>query len=455
MSPPPIRLIAAIAAIAATTATTASAADRPNILYILADDLGYGDLSGYGQKNFQTPAIDRLAENGLRFTDHYSGSTVCAPSRAALMTGKHTGHVAIRGNGEFALPETETSVATLLRDAGYHTAMIGKSSVTGNTQTPETAALHGFDYFFGTTCHRDAHHRYPRFVYENTTRIDLPGNDLHTGDTYDLKLYTEKSLAWLGKQTPEKPFFMLLSLPVPHAAINLPGEKPAGEAHYTPVSDPKASYAGLMKLIDETVAGHIRLLEEKGLLENTLILFTSDNGPHAEGGYQPSMHQSSGPLRGKKRDLYEGGIRVPMIAHWPAKIAPRRVTGHPSAFWDFLPTACDLAGIPKPDGIQGISFLPTLLGDESAQPAHEFLYWEFFEQKGRRALRAGDWKLVQYNLEANPPGAFELYNLKDDLAESTNLADQHPERVEAMSALMRTARRPAALFPYPALDGGL
>lgn len=453
--------------IALVLLAAAAHAAKPNILFILADDLGYGDLSCYGQKHFETPAIDSLAANGLRFTDHYSGSTVCAPSRATLMTGKDTGHAAIRGNGAFALPASETSVASLLRKAGYRTAKIGKSCVTGNTQTPEDAAVHGFDWFFGTTDHRDGHFRYPRFVYENTTRIDLPGNDLHTGDTYDLDLYRDKALAFLGQQSAEKPFFLLLSLPVPHAAINVPEDSmarvrpgvrperkvpaPQKPPHYTHVAEPKASYAGLMTRIDDAVAAITAKLREQGLLENTLIIFTSDNGPHAEGGYHPRMLQSSGALRGHKRDLYEGGIRVPMIAHWPAAIRPGRATDHPSAFWDFLPTACDLAGIPIPDDIQGISYLPVLRG-VGEQPTHDYLYWEFFEQGGRRALRAGDWKIVQYNLAATPRGALQLFNLRDDVAESTDLAAKHPDILEKLRKQMDAARTPSPLFPYPALD---
>jgi len=429
-----------------------ASAGMPNIVFIIADDLGYGDLSCYGQKNFQTPAIDALAAGGLRFTDHYSGATVCAPSRACLMTGKDGGHAAIRGNGPFNLPESETSVATLLKRAGYHTALIGKSCATGNTQNPEVLARHGFDLFYGTTDHKDGHFRYPEFVYENSRRIDFSGNKLHTGTDYDLDVYTKRTLAYLDERSAGQPFFLLLSLPVPHASVNLPGEEvvPSLE-HYTQVRDPRESYMGLMKMIDDSVAVLVERLKEKGLWENTLVIFTSDNGPHSEGGYRPEMLESAGPLRGQKRDLYEGGIRVPFIAHWPGVIEAGRETGHVSAFWDFLPTVCEIVSVPAPEGIQGISYLPTLRG-EAGQEAHRSLYWESHQSGARRALRAGDWKVVQYAVAGKNPGAFELYNLKDDISEKTDLAARHPEKLAALREMMESARVPSELFPLPALD---
>ena len=447
--------------------TASATAGKPNIVFILADDLGYGDLSCYGQKHFKTPAIDALAAGGIRFTDHYSGATVCAPSRCALMTGKHTGHAAIRGNGAFSLPATETTVATLLQKAGYETALIGKSCVTGNTQTPEDLAIHGFAYFYGTTDHVDGHYRYPKFLYENTKNIDFPENKLHSGTQYDLDLYSAKTLEFIDRQSDDKPFFLVLSIPVPHAAIIVPEDSlekgresvgpekkvklPAKQPHYTAVEEPKASYAGLMIRIDESVADLTNKLREKGILDNTLVIFTSDNGPHFEGGYRPEMLKSSGPLRGHKRDLYEGGIRVPFIAHWPAAIKPGQTSSHPSAFWDFLPTACEIAGVPVPKSLDGISYLPTLLGRDD-QKQHDFLYWEFHEMDQRRAIRSSDWKLVQYGLSKEPQGAIELYDLKKDLAESNNVAAKHPDIVESLTRKMNGARVPDKLFPLPALD---
>lgn len=444
-----------------------SLAAKPNIVFILADDLGYGDLSCYGQKHFKTPAIDALAADGIRFTDHYAGATVCAPSRCSLMTGKHTGHAAIRGNGPVDLPAGESTVATLLQQAGYETALIGKSSVTGNTQTPESLSRHGFAYFYGTTDHRDAHFRYPKFLYENSKRIDFPDNRLHSGNHYDLDLYTDQTLAYIDRQSDAKPFFLVFSIPLPHASLVAPedsmvkarasvgsGKKvkmPAKHPHYTEVAEPKASYAALVIRMDDAVAKVTAKLREKGMHDNTLVIFTSDNGSHSEGGYQPLMLDSSGPFRGHKRDLYEGGIRVPFVVRWPASIKPSQTSAHPSAFWDFLPTACEIAGAPVPAGLDGISFLSTLLGSGDEKP-HDFLYWEFHEQGGRRALRSGDWKLVQYGLANTPPGPLELYNIKEDPAESNNLAAGHPDVLKSLMKKLDGARQPSALFPLPPLD---
>jgi arylsulfatase A len=440
---------------------------KPNIILIFADDLGYGDLSCYGQKHFKTPHLDALAAGGIRFTDFYSGNTVCAPSRDSLMTGRDSGHTSVRGNGSFALPASDTTVATLLKKSGYNTALIGKSCVTGNTQTPETLAEHGFQYFYGTTDHRDGHHRYPKFVYENSQKIDFPDNHLHHGTHYDLDFYKEKTLSYIEKQTSEKPFLLVLSIPVPHASIIVPEDsmarvregvqpdphkpQPKQQPHYTHVKEAKASYAGLMTRLDDTVGAVVTKLSDKEMLENTLILFTSDNGSHTEGGYHPDMLQSNGVLRGVKRDLYEGGIRVPMIAHWPAKIKAGGESSHPAANWDFLPTACDVAGVPAPKNIQGISFLPTLTG-EGEQAAHDYLYWEFHEINGRRALRTGDWKIVQYNLNKTPQGDIELYNLKDDISETKNLAAEHPDKVKSLTEMMDKARVPSKNFPLKGLD---
>ncbi len=445
-------------------------AEKPNIVFILADDLGYGDLSSYGQEFFQTPAIDSLAENGMLFTDHYAGNTVCAPSRDALMTGRHSGRLTLRGNGPHQLLPADLTVATLLQRAGYHTALIGKSCVTGNTQTPETLAHHGFEYFFGTTHHVDGHHRYPKFFYKNTEKIKYPDNHLHHGSHYDLDVYKDQTLAYIERKAGEEaPFFLVLSLPVPHAAINVPEDSmarvrdavqpdpivPAPDPlpHYTHVEEPKTSYAGLMTRIDDSVGAIIEKLRATGQLDNTLLIFTSDNGSHAEGGYNPKMLNSNGPLRGLKRDLYEGGIRVPFLAQWPAVIEPGSRTDHPSAFWDFLPTACEIAAICPPENIQGISFLPTLTG-EGEQEAHTYLYWELSERGGRRAIRMGDWKAVEYDINRGDDrrGPVELYNLKKDLGESNDLAAEHPELVAKLTAKMDAARVPSSIFPFPGLD---
>lgn len=441
------------------------ASARPNIVYILTDDLGYGDLSCYGQAHFETPVLDGLAERGLRFTDHYSGATVCAPARCSLMTGRDPGHAWIRGNGPFALrPDPEDlTVATLLQRAGYHTALIGKSTVTGNTQTPETALQKGFDVFYGTTDHRDGHFRYPEFIYDQTEKVVLEDNHLHHGEHYDAELYTRKAEQFIAGQSAENPFFLLLSYPIPHASniapegvaerLDIENDIDFSESnHYSTVDNVKANYAGMVVAIDTYVGRVMAALEARDLAEDTLVIFTSDNGSHYEGGYHPDLLDSNSPFRGGKRDLYEGGIRVPMIAHWPGGILQPGTPSHPCAFWDFLPTACDLAGIKAPSGIEGVSFAPTILGNPEAQAAPEFLYWEFHEKRSRRALRQGDWKLVQYDLSAEPAGTPRLYDLSKDLGEQNDLAAKHPDMVEEMVERMNRHRQPAPLFPNRALD---
>lgn len=432
------------------------AAAKPNIIYIIADDLGYGDLGCYGQKKIKTPVLDKLAAEGIRFTQHYSGSTVCAPARSSLMTGLDTGSTWLRGNGEFELrPDPEDlTVATLLKRAGYRTAMIGKSCIAGNTQNPQRVLDKGFDVFYGTTNHKDGHHRYPLFVYDQAEKVALEGNKLHTGKSYDAELYTARAERFVRES--DGPFFMVLSYPIPHAAVLGPeGSVPGGagmdpgNAHYTPVKKPAAHYRAMVEAMDGYVGRVMAALEEKGVTRDTLVTFTSDNGPHFEGGYNPKMFNSSGPLRGGKRDLYEGGIRVPMIAHWPAGISKPGTSGHISAFWDFLPTACEIAGVDAPAGLHGISWLPTLTG-KGGQRAHDFLYWEFHERDTRRALLQGDWKLVHYNVAEN--GKPELYHLGRDLAETKDLAADEPGRVAAMIKLMDGHRKPSPIFPNRALD---
>jgi arylsulfatase A len=439
-------------------------AQKPNILYIITDDLGYGDISCYGQKNFNTPNIDQLATNGIRFTRHYSGATVCSPSRCSLMTGKDTGHAAIRGNGEFALPDQEITVAEIAKSAGYNTAMIGKSCVTGNTQTPETVLSSGFDFFFGTTDHRDGHFRYPEFVYRNTEKVLFPENKLHSGTDYDAELYTKETLDYLSKQSSEKPFLLILSYPIPHASNlardeDLKAVRPlvtdevvsSKQNRYTETNEVKAHYMGMMKYIDDSVGEIIASLKKQNLLDDTLIIFTSDNGPSTEGGYRAEYLDSNGPLRGTKRDLYEGGIRVPFIASWPKSIQPGQTTDHPSAFWDFLPTVCELIGQQAHENIQGISYVPTLLGKNN-QPKHPHLYWEHHEQNIRRAIQVGDWKLVQTNVALPDQTTTELFDIGKDIGETTDLSKEHPEKTAELLELIRTARIPNKNFPIPILD---
>lgn len=439
-------------------------AQKPNIIFIIADDLGYNDISAYGQKNFSTPNIDQLATNGIRFTRHYSGATVCNPSRCSLMTGRDGGHASVRGNGVFAIPDEETTVGEIAKSAGYNTAMIGKSCVTGNTQTPESVLDAGFSFFYGTTDHRDGHFRYPEFVYRNTEKVLFPENKLHSGTHYDAELYTKETLSYISKQSSEKPFLLILSYPIPHAS-NLAREEDlkavrplvkdeisaSKQGHYTGTKEVKANYMGMMKYLDDSVGEIVATLKKQNLLNDTLIIFTSDNGPSTEGGYKTEYLDSNSNLRGSKRDLYEGGIRVPFIASWPASIKAGQTTDHPSAFWDFLPTVCDLVGKPMPEKIQGISFATTLTG-KAEQAKHPYLYWEFHEQNFKRAIQVGDWKLVQTNVAQPEKTITELYDLSKDLSETTNLAATNPEKTAELLKLINKARIPNKDFPVPILD---
>ena len=426
------------------------AADRPNIIYIIVDDMGYGDLSCYGQTAWQTPHIDRLASEGIRFTAHYSGSTVCAPSRSSLMTGQDQGHTRIRGNGTHQLKPEDTTVAELLKKGGYQTGMIGKSCVTGNTQDAKCPHESGFDYFYGTLSHVTAHHHWPQFVYENGKRVEIPGNTGKSGEVFIQNRYTERALQFIRTNRHE-PFFLLLSYSTPHADIDAPAEDVApflGKfepevaykgGHYKGTKTIKANYAGMIANLDKNVGKLLTLLKELEIDDNTVISFTSDNGPTLAGGYHYRYFDSNGPLRGGKRDLYEGGIRVPLVVRWPARIAAGRQSDHPSAFWDFLPTACEMAGVDKPADIQGLSYLPTLLG--KTQPTHNYLYWEFHEKGGKVALRQGDWKVVRVDLRKAKPKPYELYNLAADLAEQNDLAASQPERLKKLVSLLESHRQ--------------
>ena len=423
---------------------------QPNIIFILADDLGYGDLGCFGQQNFATPHIDRLAAEGLRFTNHYAGSTVCAPSRACLLTGLHTGHTFQRFNGpvQFREDPFDQTVAHLLNEAGYHTALIGKSGLSCNSEDGSLPNRKGFDEFFGYTSHAEAHRYYPEFLWHNGKKIKYPDNRGKEGKHYSGDLFREAALKYLEAQA-DGPFFLHLSLQQPHADLAVPEEwkqpfvnefddTPYEGGHYRAEPHPKATFVGMVTYLDDTIGRLTAKLEELGIANNTLVIFSSDNGAMSEGGWSRKNFNSSGPLRGGKRDLYEGGIRVPTIAWWPGTITGGRTTAHVSAFWDFLPTACELAGVVIPTDTDGQSYVPTLL-DEGHQAEHEFLYWEFYEQGGKQAVRKGNWKAVRLNLSQDLNGPIELYNLESDLGETCNIADEHPEIVAALAKVMSAA----------------
>ncbi len=434
----------------------------PNIIYIMADDLGYGDLGCYGQQQISTPNIDRLAAQGIRFTDHYAGSTVCAPSRCCLMTGLHTGHSYIRGNrevkpmGQEPLPEGTVTVAGLLRQAGYATGLCGKWGLGGPGSTGHPNHQ-GFDYFFGYLGQRHAHNYYPEYLFENERKVPLEGNEMpepRRGDgagearvkkTYSSDVIGSKALDFI-RQNSDGPFFLYFSPTIPHAnneagdhGMEVPDQGEYSNRHWP---EQQKNMAAMVSRLDRDVGRVMDLLNELGIAENTVVFFTSDNGPHAEGGNDPDFFDSNGPLRGIKRDLYEGGIRVPMIARWPGRITPGSVTDHASAFWDFLPTACELAGATRAPGLDGISYLPALSG--GAQREHDYLYWEFHEGGGTsQAVRSGRWKGVR----KTPSSPLELYDLLGDIGEREDLAAQNSEIAARLEGYLQAARSPSELWP--------
>ena len=429
-------------------------ANRPNIVFILADDLGYGDLGCFGQKHFQTPHLDQMATEGMRLTSHYSGSTVCAPSRACLLTGQHTGHVFQRFNGsvEFRPDPQDACIARRLKDAGYSTGMIGKSGLSCNSENGALPNEKGFEHFFGYTSHRDAHRYYPQFLWRNGEKVLYDGNQGKQGVTYSGDEFLADTLKFLEENS-QRPFFLHLSLQQPHADLNVTKrwrdkylgkfeEQPYEGGHYRAEANPKATYAGMVSYLDDSVGQVLQKIRTLGIADNTLVIFSSDNGPMSEGGWNKNIFNSSGPLRGGKRDLYEGGIRVPTIAWWPGKIAPGSQSDHPSAFWDFAATACEVAGITAPEDTDGISYLPTLLG-HSTQQQHDYLYWEFYERGGKQAARMGRWKGVRLKVSQDRNGPLELYDLSEDLSETQDVAAQHPNIIEKMEAILATAHVPS------------
>jgi len=447
---------------ALTKSQSKDAAKRPNIILIIADDLGYGDLGCYGQKEIRTPNLDKMAAEGIRFTDFYAGSTVCAPSRCSLMTGLHTGHCWIRGNALVPLRPSDVTVAELLKGAGYTTGIVGKWGL-GEADTTGIPNKKGFYYWFGYLNQRHAHNYYPEFLWRNEEKVVIDGNKLPKPEpggwgrsvernTYSPDLFTEEALAFVERNK-GKPFFLYLAYTIPHAnneagkdGMEVPSLELYADKNWPA---PQKGHAAMITRMDRDIGRLFTKIKELGLDENTLVLFSSDNGPHREGGADPTFNKSSGSLRGNKRDLYEGGIRVPFIARWPGKIKRGLVTNHVSAFWDFLPTCCELAGVENPKDIDGISMLPTLLVRPKEQKQHEYLYWEFHEQGKKQAVRLGNWKAVRLNVAKDPNGPIALYDLEADIGEQHNVAQQHPEIVAKIAALMKTARTPSENWPLP------
>ena len=448
--------------------TSAESGKKPNIVYLLADDLGYAELGCYGQEKIRTPNIDKLAVEGMKFTQHYSGNPVCAPSRCALMTGLHTGHTQVRGNkqvggkegwvlgsttgGQWPIEADTVTVAKILKKAGYTTGAFGKwgLGLVGTTGDPNKQ---GFDRFYGYICQRQAHTYYPNHLW-NDGRIEwIEANKDGKEQAYSHDLIAAEALKFI-RTNRDRPFFLYVPFTIPHVALQVPEDSLAeyrgkwpdppynGDKGYFPHPNPRACYAAMVTRMDKDVGRIMALLKELSLDDNTLVIFTSDNGPTFNGGSDSTFFESAKPLRGLKGSVYEGGIRVPYIARWPGRIKAASTNNHISAFWDFLPTCCELTGQKQPQDIDGISMLPTLLGRDKRQNKHEYLYWEL---RGQQAIRMGKWKA----LRLKPGRKIQLYDLDSDIAESKNLADKHPEIVAEMAEIFRTGRTESEVFPLP------
>ncbi len=486
---------------------------KPNIIYILADDLGYAEVGAYGQKKIETPNIDALAKEGMLFTQHYSSAPVCAPARNMFLTGKHAGHAYIRSNSEWRergdvwnytamakdstlegqgpMPESTITIADRLKEVGYTTGIVGKWGL-GAPHTKSVPNDMGFDFFYGYNCQRQAHTYYPLHLYKNRQRVHLANdtvapntklpkgadpNDPDSYLAYTLKDYSPdlmfKELTGFVKDNKRKPFFLYWATPIPHVALQAPKEWVSyykkkfgtetpylGEKSYFPHQNPRAAYAAMVSYLDENIGKLVKQLKDEGIYDNTLIVFTSDNGPSYAGGADPVFFDSAKPFEGTygrgKGYLYEGGIRVPMIAAWPDKIKAGSTSDHISAHYDMLATFANVAGYKNAEDTDGISLLPTFLAQED-QEVHDYMYWEFPSYGGQVAIRMGDWKVVRQNLKNEKKPTLELYNLKEDPTETTNLADAHPEILQKAAAIFKSERDIPQLdnFKIPILQQGL
>ncbi|GIM61549.1 arylsulfatase [Capnocytophaga canis] len=450
---------------------------KPNIIFILADDLGYGDTEPYGQQIIKTPHLNKLAEEGMKFTQFYAGASVCAPSRASIITGETTGVTHIRGNkevsepidGQAPIPENSRSIGKILKSAGYNTAIFGKWGL-GTVASTGNPLLHGFDTFFGYNSQLRAHRRFPPFLWQDNERYYLTENGNYEHQiVYSEDVIHEKALDYLEKQSSEKPFFAMLAYTLPHAELVVPQdsilesyshlpEKPYKGIDYNGektiiggyMSQPKAhaTHAAMVSRLDKYLGDVRKLLKRKNLDDNTIIIFASDNGAHFEGGADPDFFKSSGILRGLKRDLYEGGIRTPFIVYWKGKVKQQTTSNFVGAFWDLMPTFADIAGVPYTKTGSEVSILPTLLGKDKKQKQHKYLYWEFHELGGRQAVRYGKWKGVRLNVNKDKNGSIELYDLEKDPSEKNNIAKNHPRIVKKIAKMMEQAHQRSALFPF-------
>ncbi|HSV99337.1 MAG TPA: arylsulfatase [Sedimentisphaerales bacterium] len=445
---------------------SAATAKRPNVVFILADDLGYADLGCYGQKKIKTPNLDRLAAEGMRFTQAYSGNPVCAPSRCTLMTGYHTGHAQVRNNkqvgegdawaldsttsGQWPLAEGTFTVGHLFQKAGYTTGAFGKWGL-GRVGTTGDPQKQGFDQFFGYICQRQAHTFYPNHLWRDGEILRIEENKDGAERVYSHDVISEAALQFI-RTNKGKPFFLYLPSTIPHVALQVPEDSLAeykdhwpdppydGKRGYVPHEHPRACYAGMVTRLDREVGRIMALLKELGLDDSTLVIFASDNGPTYAGGSDAGFFESASPLRGLKGSVWEGGIRVPFIARRPGRIQPGTKSDHIHAFWDFLPTCAELLGEQPPTGIDGVSVLPTLLGRPEQQKKHGYLYWELDSQQ---AVRMDDWKAVRLK----PAQKIQLFNLKTDLGEQKDVAAEHPDLVARFEEILVSGRTDSEVFP--------
>jgi arylsulfatase A-like enzyme len=431
--------------------TEAATSTKPNIIYILVDDMGYGDPGCFGQTTLKTPNLDAMAASGLRFTNHYAGSTVCAPSRCVLMTGLHTGHCTVRTNGNVKLREEDVTVAQVLKQSGYRTGCIGKWGV-GRPDLDDPNE-HGFDYFYGYVCMNHAHNCYPEWIVRNGKKVPLrnvleekwktrkvyPGAGVAAKKVDFVPHLCQQEVIRFVDKNRENPFFLYYALNIPHAnneggaqGMEVPSYGQYADRDWP---DQEKGFAAMISAIDGYVKEIFEKLKEIGLDKNTLVMFTSDNGPHQEGGHKMEYFDSNGQLRGKKRDLYDGGVRVPTIATWPGVIKPGRKTDHVSGFQDIMPTFAELVGAQCPQ-TDGVSMLPTLLG-KGKQEKHDHLFWEFYEGGGKQAVLKGKWKGIRLNTSRKPDGPIELYDISKDISEQTDLASEHPDIIADMARIMK------------------
>lgn len=447
---------------------TESQRRKPNIIYILADDMGKYELGCYGQDKIKTPNIDKIATEGILFTQHYSGAPVCAPARCTLMTGKHLGHAYIRDNKEYKpegqepLPSDTVTLAKVLKENGYVTGAFGKWGLgpVGSSGDPNNQ---GFMEFYGYNCQRLAHSYYPEYLWKNREKVILDRNKSREhGEQYAHDLTAEAALQFV-RDNKERPFFMFVPFIIPHVPLQVPEDSLkeytslgwddppyTGNRGYFPHKHPRAAYAAMITRMDRQIGDLLKLLKELNLDDDTVVFFSSDNGAtHDAGGVDTKFFKSEGILRGRKGSLYEGGITAPLVVRWPGKIKAGSTTDELSAFYDMLPTLADISESSLPAGVtDGVSLLPTLLGNPEKQKHHDFLLWEFYGYGGQEAVRMGDWKAVRFNLHKNRNAPMELYNLRTDPSEKHNVAAKHPEIVEKVLEILKREHSSSELWHF-------